>query len=208
VLVAVALLIAQRAGLFAHVSRPKQLAESLVALGFWGWAAFIVAYALFQPFGVPGTVFIVAAPLIWPWKLAFLLSLIGTMCASVIGFSFARFVARDWVSSRVPERFRKYDSAMEREGFRTVFVLRLLFWMPQVLHWFFGLSKVSFWKHFFGSLFGYIPPLLVVSYFGTRVFDLEGNLKPGAFRILALFFAGSLALALGIREVERRRSRV
>lgn len=204
---AVVLAFAYRCGLLARLSQPRQLVDSLVALGFWGWAAFIVAYAVFQPFGVPGTVFIVAAPLIWPWKLAFVLSLIGTMCASVIGFAFARFIARDWVAARVPPRFRKYDAALEREALRTVFLLRLVFWMPQVLHWFFGVSKVPFWKHFFGSLLGYIPPLLVVSYLGTRVFDLEGNLRPGAWRILAVFFAASLVLALAIRAVERRRSR-
>ncbi len=91
-------------GVFARVAEPKALADTLVEMGAWGYLAFIVAYTVLQPFGVPGTIFIVAAPLIWPWKTAFALSMIGTMSASVVGFSFARFVAKDWVSARIPAR--------------------------------------------------------------------------------------------------------
>ena len=104
--------------------------------------------------------FVIAAPLIWPWPVAFALSMTGTMAASVVGFSFARFVARDWVSTMIPARFRKYDDALAQRALTTVFVLRLVFWMPPLLHAFFGVSKVRFWTHFWGSLAGYVLPLL------------------------------------------------
>ncbi|MCA9643028.1 MAG: TVP38/TMEM64 family protein, partial [Myxococcales bacterium] len=112
--------LAYRQGVFEQFGDPKQFAEAVVAMGAWGYVGFIVAYTLLQPFGVPGTVFVVAAPLIWPWPIAFALSMIGTMSASVVGFSFSRFIARDWVSARVPERFKKYNQALETNGFRTV----------------------------------------------------------------------------------------
>jgi uncharacterized membrane protein YdjX (TVP38/TMEM64 family) len=82
-LVIVALAVAYEVDLFARLADAKTLAQTLVAMGPWGYLAFIVAYSALQPFGVPGTVFIVAAPLIWPWQTAFLLSMIGTMAASV-----------------------------------------------------------------------------------------------------------------------------
>jgi uncharacterized membrane protein YdjX (TVP38/TMEM64 family) len=151
-------------------------------------------------------VFIVAAPLIWPWQVAFVLSMIGTMCASVVGFSFARFVARDFVAARIPARFRKYDQALERRGFRTVFVLRLIFWMPQVLHSFLGVSKVSFWTHFWGSLFGYVLPLFLVSYLSSTIFDPSGALQPNAWRILVGMALGSLLILTGLRYYEKRTS--
>ncbi len=174
------LLAAWHFGIFAHVSEPRELADALVAMGAWGYLAFIVAYTLLQPFGVPGSIFIVAAPLIWPWPTAFALSTIGTMSASVVGFSFARFVARDWVSARIPARLRSYDNALERRAFQTVVILRLIFWMPQALHSFFGVSKVGFWTHFWGSLIGYVPPLLPVSYLGASMFDASGRMQPAA----------------------------
>jgi uncharacterized membrane protein YdjX (TVP38/TMEM64 family) len=172
VLAVVALLVAAKLlGVFDRVREPARLAKSLVDLGAWGWLAFVVAYALLQPFGVPGTVFIIAAPLIWPWPIAFALSMIGTMAASVIGFNFARFVGRDFIAPRIPQRFRKYDEALEKRAFATVFTLRFIFWMPPLLHAFFGVSRVSGWTHFWGSLVGYVVPLFLVSYFGQRLFD-------------------------------------
>jgi uncharacterized membrane protein YdjX (TVP38/TMEM64 family) len=198
-----ALVLAYRAGLFAEVSDPKSFSQAVVAMGAWGYIGFIIAYTCLQPFGVPGTVFVVAAPLIWPWHIAFVLSMIGTMGASVVGFSFARFVARDWVASRIPKRFRKYDEALENHAFRTVFTLRLIFWMPQVLHGFLGVSKVPFWTHFWGSLFGYIPPLFMVSFFASQVFDASGNLQPQAWKIMGSMLIMSLSVALIARYIER-----
>jgi uncharacterized membrane protein YdjX (TVP38/TMEM64 family) len=173
-------------------------------MGGWGFVVFVVAYTVLQPFGVPGTVFIVAAPLIWPWPTAFALSMLGTMCASVVGFSFARFVARDWIAARIPERFRKYDDALATRAFRTVVVLRLIFWMPQVLHSFLGVSKVRFWTHFWGSLLGYVPPLLLVSYLGSDLFDAQGNLGPRALPAMAGLVAGSLLLIATLRYLDKR----
>src|SRR5579859_2423695 len=112
-------------GLFQQFADPARLKQTLVDLGPRGYVAFVVAYALLQPFGVPGTVFVMAAPLIWPWPVAFALSMTGTMAASVVGFSVARFVARDWVSGMIPARFRKYDEALAARALVTVFLLRL-----------------------------------------------------------------------------------
>ena len=193
-------------GVFAQVSEPRELADALVALGAWGYVAFIVAYTLLQPFGVPGTIFIVAAPLIWPWPTAFALSMTGTMTASVVGFSFARFVARDWVSARIPARLRKYEDVLERNALQTVVLLRLIFWMPQVLHSFFGVSKVGFWTHFWGSLIGYVPPLLLVSYLGASMFDASGRMQPAAWPVMAGLVAASLLIAVLARAWERRRT--
>jgi uncharacterized membrane protein YdjX (TVP38/TMEM64 family) len=166
------LVLANALGLFRQLSEPTKLAHAIADLGAWGGAAFVIAYALVQPIGVPGTLFIMAAPLVWPWPIAFVLSMVGTMAASVIGFVVARFVARDWVAPRIPAGFRKYEEKLAAHGFATVFVLRLIFWMPPLLHAFFGVSPVRFWTHFWASLAGYVIPLLAVSYFGPSVFAL------------------------------------
>lgn len=208
VAVVLALLLAYRLGVFAEVSEPQRLARTLVAMGAWGYLTFVVAYTVLQPFGVPGTVFIVAAPLIWPWQTAFALSMTGTMAASIVGFAFARFVARDWIAARVPARFRKYEDALEKKAFQTVVVLRLIFWMPQFLHAFFGVSKVRFWTHFWGSLVGYVPPLLLVSYLGSEIFDSSGHMQPRAWPIMGVMLVVSLLLVAGIRLYERRSVRI
>jgi uncharacterized membrane protein YdjX (TVP38/TMEM64 family) len=200
-----ALVVAQRLGVFQQFAEPVRVKHALVELGGWGYLAFIAAYAAFQPFGVPGTVFIMAAPLIWPWPVAFALSMTGTMAASVIGFSFARFIARDWIATKIPERFRKYDEALARRAFATVFVLRLVFWMPPLLHAFFGVSKVRFSTHFWGSLAGYVLPLLLVSYFGQKLFDAMTQAPTSVWIGVGVAI---VAIALGVWARRRRQARV
>ena len=200
VTVAVGVLVAHLLGVFDRFAEPAELRRTVLDLGPWGYLAFVAAYAVLQPFGVPGTIFILAAPLLWPWPVAFALSMVGTMAASVVGFSFARFVARDWIAQIIPPRFRRYDDALERRAFATVFVLRFVFWMPALLHAFFGVSKVRFSTHFWGSLAGYVLPLLLVSLFGERLFEMARRAP------VELWIAVAVGLAaLGIGALVRRR---
>jgi uncharacterized membrane protein YdjX (TVP38/TMEM64 family) len=202
VVVLVGLAIAYHQGVFARLKDPSQLRDMLLAQGSWGQLAFVLVYMAMQPFGVPGTVFVLAAPLVWPWPTAFALSMVGTMLASMVGFSFARFVARDALASRIPERLKRYDRALEERAFVTVFFLRFVFWMPQVLHIFLGISRVSFWTHFWGSLFGYVIPLLAVSYFGQRFFTwiAHVNISPWWLMVVPLV---ALAVYMGRRGKEK-----
>lgn len=195
------LALAHYLGVLQRFGDPAGVARTLVALGGWGYLAFIAAYAVFQPFGVPGTLFIMAAPLIWSWPIAFALSMTGTLAASVVGFSFARLVARDWIDQRIPARFRKYDAALQQRAFATVFWLRLIFWMPPLLHAFFGISKVRFSTHFFGSLCGYLLPLFLVSFFGQKIFDVLKAVSLGTWLTLGVAVA---TVALGFTAIRRR----
>jgi uncharacterized membrane protein YdjX (TVP38/TMEM64 family) len=186
VLVITALLALHQLDLLDAFGDPHRLKQAILELGPWGHVAFVVSYTLLQPIGAPGTVFVVAAPLIWPWPVAFALSMIGSMTASVAGFSLARFIGRDWVAGKLPARVLKYEAALELRAFTTVVLLRFLFWMPQWLHVFFGVSKVPFWTHFWGSLVGYALPLLLVSIFGEALFILAKNAPPEFWWTLAI----------------------
>ena len=206
VLAVIALLVVSHSlGVFDHLGSPAEVKEALVRLGGWGQLAFVLAYTLLQPFGVPGTVFIWAAPLIWPWPIAFALSMTGTMAASLVGFAFARFVARDWVAARIPAWVQKYADALERRAFTTVFVLRFVLWMPPWLHAFFGISRVPFWTHFWASLAGYAVPLLLVSFFGQQLFEL---MSEAPLSVWIGFGVGAALLAAFVWLYRRRSGRL
>ena len=203
-LVAALLVGAWQSGLLHWLTEPQRLAEEIAGLGATGMVAFILIYGLLQPFGVPGTVFVVAATLIWPWPVAFGLNMVGTMLASLIGFGFARVVAREWVAARIPARFRQYDALLEERAFATVALLRLILWMPQALHFFLGVSRVPAWTHFWGSLVGYLFPLLLVSYLGDRLFDGAGKMQTDAWPALVLMGVVSVGGALWLKRLLQR----
>lgn len=193
-------------GILAQLAEPATLKKKLVELGTWGYVAFVVSYALLQPFGAPGTVYVFAAPLIWSWPVAFALNMIATMAASVLGFAFARFIARDWVESKLTGRFKKYDEALAQSGFATVAGLRSVLWMQQTLHAFFGVSKVSFWKYFWGCLAGYTIPLFLVSYFGQQIFDILYSLPTSVWIGIAIAAFVLALLAVRARRAQGRKS--
>jgi uncharacterized membrane protein YdjX (TVP38/TMEM64 family) len=197
--------VAQRLGAFELASDPARLKQALVDLGPSGYAAFLAAYTVIQPLGLPGTVFVVAAALIWPWPVAFALSMTGSLSASVVGFSFARFVARDGVARWVPARFHRYDEALAQRAFATVFVLRSIFWMSPLLNLFLGLSKVRFSTHFWATVAAYALPLLALCYFGPEA--LEALRAAPLWAWIALG-AGTIAIVAVVWAFRRRAARV
>jgi uncharacterized membrane protein YdjX (TVP38/TMEM64 family) len=66
---------------------------------------------------------------------------------------------------------------------------------------------VPFWTHFWGSFFGYIPPLFMVSFFASQVFDMNGHLQPNAWKIMVGMLTMSLSVALIARTIERSTAR-
>jgi uncharacterized membrane protein YdjX (TVP38/TMEM64 family) len=137
--------------------------------GAWGGVIFIVAYSFLQPFGVNGLVFLLSAPLIWSPTEAFLLNWAGTVGTGIFSFSGARFVARDWVQQRLPKRVRRFDDRLDTRGFRTVFLLRLVFYTAPTVQWALGVSRVSPAPFLAGTVLGVAPFTLLTTLLGVRV---------------------------------------
>jgi uncharacterized membrane protein YdjX (TVP38/TMEM64 family) len=137
--------------------------------GAWGAVLFIMAYACLQPFGVNGLVFLLSAPLIWSPIEAFLLNWAGTIGTGIFSFSGARFVARDWVQQRLPKRIRRFDDRLSTQGFRTVFLLRLVFYTAPTVQWALGVSRVAFAPFLVGTVLGVAPFTLMTTLLGVRV---------------------------------------
>jgi uncharacterized membrane protein YdjX (TVP38/TMEM64 family) len=198
---------AWRLGAFDHVRDAQQLKDYLLGLRSAGYAVFILSFALLQPFGLPGVTFMIAAPLIWPWHVAYALTMSGATLATIVGFSFARFVARDTVAKRIPKRFRKYDQRLADKAFTTVFLLRTIFWVHPVLHLFFGTSKVNFRTHLVASVAGYTVPLFVVTFFGQRVIDFVTALEGWHWVVAAIVALKLVIVAWSVwRWLQKKKS--
>lgn len=150
---------------------PSALRGHLLDSGPWGPALFVLAFALLQPFGLSAHVFIVGAALVWPPLVAMTLSWIGAVLAGCTSFGFARFMGRDWVQARLPERVRRYDERLATRGFETVLVMRLLLFTFGPMQLMFGVSRVRFVPFLLASAIGLLPMTAIESFVGAGVVD-------------------------------------
>jgi uncharacterized membrane protein YdjX (TVP38/TMEM64 family) len=187
------LLSAAYASGFLEILADRERTRGLLeALGFWGPVLYVLAFALLEPFFVPGFLFVLGATAIWPFWPAYVLSLAGAIGAGVVGFSFARFMARDWVESKLPERFRQYDERLAgATGFRTVMLVRLMFFIAPPAHWVLGLSKVRFGPFLAGTAIGFAPGIALLTWACLEATDwiAEPSFQPWILVLLPLGIA-------------------
>ena len=178
------------AGLFDLLTEPERMAALLRSWGAWGYLLYVVSFALLEPFFVPGLLFVVPASLIWPRPLAFGLSLLGSVGASVVGFGFARYLARDWVSQRLSPRLHRFDERLAQRGFQTVVLVRLMLFLAPPAHWMLGISRVRFWPFVAGSAIGFVPGIAALTWLGGGAVDWLAGQSATTWLI-----AGGLGLA-------------
>jgi uncharacterized membrane protein YdjX (TVP38/TMEM64 family) len=171
VVVAIAVLIAWRTGIFEAFRDPERVKALLLAWGPWGRVVYVVSFALIEPLGVPGLVFVIPAGMIWPTPEAFALSLLGSVLAGSVGFGFARFLARDWVERRLPARFRRFDELLARRGLEAVILVRVVFFLAPPAHWVLGLSKVRYSAFLLGSAIGFVPGIAALTFLGAGLVE-------------------------------------
>jgi uncharacterized membrane protein YdjX (TVP38/TMEM64 family) len=158
-------------GLIDDFTDERQLRALLTESGIWGPLVFVALFAVLEGLGAPGFVFLVTASLIWPFWQASLLALAGAVSASIIGFTFARYVARDLIEAWLPPSVRRFDERLAANGFVTVLTIRLVFFIAPWAHWALGLSRVRFVPFVAGTALGLIPGTLVTIYLGREGFE-------------------------------------
>ena len=115
------------------------------------------------------------------------------MAGASAAFWIGRTLGRDFAASMIGDRLKKYDDAIERNGFATVLYLRLLYFPFTVMNFGMGLTKVRFRDYFLGTGLGIIVGTFIFTFFiGTlkEVWtrgDWGQLLSSRAFFSLALF---------------------
>ncbi len=192
---------AQITGSLDRLYEPEALRDMLVGQGARGQLLFVAGFALIQPMGVPGFVFVIAAAMLWSPPVAFLLSMAGSIGAAVTGFAFARYVARDWVRAHLPARFHRFDDRLEQRSFRTVVLVYLVFFLAPPAHWVLGLSRVRFRPFLAGAAVGFIPGNAALVFLGGPLIEWLFANPAGLWAV-----AGMVLLAVLVVRLIRQRN--
>lgn len=143
--------------------------DTLQGFGPFGGLVFIAVVAVLQPLHISVHMFLLAASLVWPPAEAILYGWLATIASGLTSFVFGRFMAREWVEKNIPERFRKYQDRLEKNTFKTVLLLRLIFFTTPMLQFMYGAVRLRFWPWFAATCIGNLPTVVVVILLGWKI---------------------------------------
>ncbi|KKL72832.1 hypothetical protein LCGC14_2080960, partial [marine sediment metagenome] len=106
---------------------PEALGNFLKIAGIWAPVVYILIYTVGVCLFLPGTLLTGLGAAIFGAYWGFLYVWFGAMFGASIAFFIGRTLGREFAASLIGDRLRKYDDAIERNGFATVLYLRLVY---------------------------------------------------------------------------------
>lgn len=99
--------------------------------------------------------------------------MLGATAAFFIGWT----LGRDCAASLIGDRLKKYDDAIERNGFATVLYLRLVYFAFTPMNFGMGLTRVRFWDYLSGTGLGILVGTFIFTFFVGTLKDVwvSGN---------------------------------
>lgn len=188
--------------------------ERVHNLGAVGVAVYVIVYILAAIFMFPGSLLTLGAGFLYGPVGGTLLVSPTSLAAATIAFLLGRTVARDWIKHRIAEnpRFSAVDDAVEKNGFKVVFLLRLSPIFPfTLLNYALGLTRVRLRDFVLASLLGMLPGTFLYVYLGSSVANLaalaSGKAAGAAGPWQHVLFWGGLAATLLVVVLVTRTAR-
>jgi len=150
--------------------------ERIDSYGVWGPVAYIFFYLIRPLILFPAGILSASAGVIWGAGQGLMIVLIAAYISAVAEFLIARYFAREAVEKMAKGRMRGIDQAIEKRGFITVLLIRLipnLPWDAQNLG--LGITKVSFRDYFWATVIGIIPGSFAFVYLGASFISVVTN---------------------------------
>jgi uncharacterized membrane protein YdjX (TVP38/TMEM64 family) len=166
------------------VPDPVVVGVRLREAGPIGGLIFVLAFMGLQPWGLPGSLFVVPAALVWSPGVAFALSWTGANLASLVGFLFARWAGREWARGRLGPWLETYDRRLVEHGFATVVALRMLFVSAPPTSWLLGVSGIPLRTFMVASGVGFVPGIALITLLGNRGLAAAREPSPTALIVL------------------------
>ena len=155
----------------------ESLGQVLESAGFWAPLLFILVYVAGICLFVPGTLLTTLGAAIFGAYWGFLYVWVGAMIGASAAFWIGRTLGREFAASLIGDRLKRYDEAIERNGFATVLYLRLIYFPFTPMNFGMGLTRVRFRDYLFGTGLGIIVGTFIFTFFVGTVRDVwaSGN---------------------------------
>jgi len=186
---------------------PAGLGRFLEMAGIWGPVLFILVYTAGVCLFIPGTLLTTLGGAIFGAYQGFLYVWAGAMLGASAAFWIGRTLGRDLAASLIGDKLKKYDEAIERNGFATVLYLRLVYFPFTPMNFGMGLTRVRFWDYFFGTALGIIVGVFIFTFFVGTVRDVWrsgdwGGLLSGKVALSVALFVFSFFIPKIIKKIK------
>ena len=166
---------------------PEMLGQYLNMTGFWGPIIFIIIYAVGICLFIPGTLLTALGAAIFGAYWGFAWVWIGAMIGASASFIIGRTLGRDFAASLIGDKLKKYDDAIERNGFATVLYLRLVYF--PAMNFGMGLTKVRFGDYVAGTGLGIIVGTFIFTFFIGTLKEVWASGNWGELISFKVFFS-------------------
>lgn len=179
----------------AQYLQQDRLRELISGYGALAPAVYILVYTLAPVLMLPGLpITIVGGILFGPfWGVIY--TIIGSTLGASLAFLVARYLAREWVASKLTgPKWAKLDREVEQHGWKVVAFTRLIPAFPfNLLNYAFGLTKVPFVHYVVATFFCMLPACIAFIVFSSSMLEvIRGNLSPTALLGIALIVVVSM----------------
>lgn len=168
---------------------PEALGRFLDDAGYWAPVIYMMIYTVGVCLFVPGTLLTGLGAAIFGAYWGFLFVWVGAMMGAGAAFFIGRTLGREFAASLIGDRLKKYDDAIERNGFATVLYLRLVYFPFTPMNFGMGLTKVHFWDYIFGTGLGIIVGTFIFTFFIGTLKDVWASGNWGELISFKVFFS-------------------
>jgi uncharacterized membrane protein YdjX (TVP38/TMEM64 family) len=170
----------------------EALTAFLESAGIWAPVVYIITYAVGVCLFLPGTLLTGLGAAIFGAYWGFVYVWIAAMLGASGAFLIGRTLAREFAASLIGDNFRKYDDAIERNGFATVLYLRLVYFPFTPMNFGMGITKVRFKDYIFGTGLGIIVGTFIFTFFIGTLKELWASGNWAELISIKVFFSIAL----------------
>ncbi len=161
-------------------------------VGSWAPLAYVLFYAAGACLFIPGSLLTAVGAVIFGPYYGFLYVWVGAMIGATIAFWIGRTLGREFAATLIGDRLKKYDDAIEKNGFATVLYLRLIYFPYTPMNFGMGLTKVRFRDYLLGTGLGMIVGIFVITFFFGTLKEIWSSRDWGKLFSVKVFFSVAL----------------
>ncbi|MFI5331462.1 MAG: TVP38/TMEM64 family protein [Desulfobaccales bacterium] len=202
----VGLFIAARALHLQEYLHEDRLRQFIASYGMWGPVIYLLVWAVGPILLVPGSVLTLAGGVLFGPVLGVVYTTIGATIGASLAFLVARYLARDWVASKIwGTRLARLDEKVATHGWKVVALTRLIGLPYVLLNYALGITRIPLLPYALATCVCMLPWTIALILVSSNLLALLRG-QVSIWLIIGVILVALVALLpLAIKKIKARR---